>query len=284
MRAHPPCIPCFVDLALETARKLDLEDGATRALLDRTLDILRELDWSQPPPLTGRALHRLLAEFAGTADPFLDAKIADTEAALAMLPRIEARVAAAASPFTEAVRFSLAGNIIDAGVGPGWDPDEAGGFEDRLPELPDLGPVREFEGRIAEAGTVLFLGDNAGEIVFDRPLLDRIGPDRLTVAVRGGPILNDATLDDATRSGLVDRYRVVTNGSDVPGTWLDECSPDFVARFEDADLVVAKGQGNFETLHEVERPMTFLFLVKCRVLSQVLGLPIGTPVVRSSQG
>jgi damage-control phosphatase, subfamily I len=284
MRAHPPCIPCFVDLTLETARNLGLDEGTTRSLLNRTLDILRALDWSQPPPLTGRAVHRVLAEFAGTADPFLDAKIADTEAALAMLPGVEARVAAAAHPFTEALRFSLAGNIIDAGVGPGWDPDEAGGFEDRLPELPDPGPVRELERRIAEAGTVLFLADNAGEIVLDRPLLDLIGPDRLTVAVRGGPILNDATLDDALRSGLVERYRVVTNGSDVPGTWLEECSPEFVARFEDADLVVAKGQGNFETLHEVDRPMTFLFLVKCSALSRVLGLPLGTPVVRSNRG
>ncbi len=280
MRAHPHCIPCFVNLTLESALDLGLDEDSTRALLDETLDILRALDWSQPPPLTGRAIHRALAEALGTADPYLDGKIADTDAALAMLPGIQARVTAATRPFTEAVRFSLAGNIIDAGVGPGWDPGDADGFQDMLPELTDPGAVDDLERRVADAGSVLFLADNTGEIVFDRPLLDLIGSDRLTVAVRGGPVLNDATLDDARRSGLVDRYHVVSNGSDVPGTWLADCSPEFVARFEAADLVLAKGQGNFETLHEVARPVSFLFLVKCPVLSQVLGVPIGTPMVR----
>ena len=280
MRAHPDCIPCFVNMALDTSRELGLDEDATRALLTRILGLLRDLDWSQPPPLTGRRAHLAVAEAAGTDDPWLPRKIADTEAALALLPRVEARVAAAERPFVEAVRFALAGNIIDAGVGPGWDPTGPGGFEDLLPDLPDLAAVDDLERRIAAASSVLFLADNTGEIVFDRPLLDLVGPDRLTVAVRGGPVLNDATVDDARRSGLVERYRVVSNGAAVPGTWLADCSPDFVRRFEAADLVIAKGQGNFETLHHLDRRVTFLFLVKCPVLSQMLGLPIGTPVVR----
>lgn len=280
MRAHPDCIPCFVNLALGSARDLGLGEESTRELLVRTLDILRELDWSRPPPLTGRAVHRAVAEVSGTDDPYLEAKIADTDAALAMLPAVEARVAAASHPFAEAVRFSLAGNIIDAGVGPGWDPDDAGAFENQLPELPGGSVVEDLERRIGGADTVLFLADNAGEIVLDRPLLELIGRDRVTVAVRGEPVLNDVTLDDARRSGLTERFRVISNGAGVPGTWLDLCSPDFVSSFEAADLVIAKGQGNFETLHQVERPVTFLFLVKCGALSQMLGVPVGTPVVR----
>ncbi len=280
MRFHPECVPCFVNLALDSSRELGLDEAAQEELLTRLLGILREVDWSRPPPLTGRAAHRAVAEVTGVADPWRDAKAADTEAALAMLPAVEARVAGADDPFAEAVRFSLAGNIIDAGVGPGWDP---AAFEQQLPELPDPDAVRDLELRIAGAGSILFLADNCGEIVLDRPLLDLIGRERVTVAVRGGPILNDATLDDARRSGLVDRYPVISNGAAVPGTWLEDCSEDFVARFEAADLVIAKGQGNFETLHHLDRAIAFLFLVKCPVLSKVLGLPVGTPVVRGNR-
>ena len=280
MKAHPDCIPCFVNLALDSSRELGLDEDATRDLLTRILGLLKDLDWSQPPPLTGRRAHRAVAAVSGLEDPWLDAKIADTEAALAMLPGIEARVAAADHPFAEAVRFSLAGNIIDAGVGPGWDPDDTDAFANQLPSLPGGGAVEDLERRIAAAGSVLFLADNAGELVLDRPLLEIIGRDRLTVAVRGEPVLNDVTLDDAERSGLMDRYRVISNGAGVPGTWLDLCSEEFVAAFEAADLVIAKGQGNFETLHRVERPVRFLFLVKCGALSQMLGIPVGTPVMR----
>ncbi|MBN2451771.1 MAG: DUF89 family protein, partial [Lentisphaeria bacterium] len=127
-----------------------------------------------------------------------------------------------------------------------------------------------------------YLADNAGEIVLDRLLVDELPAGRVTVAVRGGPILNDATLDDARQAGLCDRVEVIDNGSDAPGTILADCSPKFRRRFAAADLILAKGQGNFETLSEVAAPLCFLLKVKCPVIAGHTGLPLGTQVLTTA--
>lgn len=283
MKTHLDCIPCFLRQTLEAGRRLDLDEDQLATLLQRILGTLQAVDWSLPPPVIGRDIHRAIRELTGDADPYLQMKIADTEAALALLPVLEARVAASRHPFGAAVELALAGNIIDAGAGPGWDRNAGDGPLGVLSSAVDEADVEALERAVANAGTILFLADNAGEIVFDRPLLDRLGPARLTVAVRGAPTLNDATLDDARRSGLTERYRVVSNGADTPGTWLDDCSPEFVQCFEQADLVIAKGQGNYETLSDVDRPIVFLFVVKCALLTDQLHVPVATPVVRLHQ-
>ena len=126
------------------------------------------------------------------------------------------------------------------------------------------------------------LADNAGEIVFDRLLIEQLPIDRVTVAVRGYPVINDATLDDAETAGLTDIVDVISNGSDAPGTLLDDCSEAFRSRFEEADLIIAKGQGNYETLAQSPRPIFFLLRVKCPVVARDLDYPVGSMVVHPS--
>jgi len=228
MKIHLECLPCMFQQALGAVRTLALDEELARALLLRTAEAVHRLDWSQPAPLMGRTIHRAIREVTGLDDPYRERKIADTAAALALLPSIQEAVDSAPDPFLAAVRFALAGNIIDFARGdePELDVAETVG---RAGELAvDVSAVRALEQAIDGADDVLFLADNAGEIVLDRPLLERIGADRLTVAVRGGPVINDATLEDARRSGITDRFQVITTGSDVPGIWLSECDPDFV--------------------------------------------------------
>lgn len=280
MKIHFECVPCLFQQALGAAQTLSLDDSLTRALLRRTAEAVRDLDWSEPAPLMGREIHRAIREVTGLADPYHEQKVRDTDAVLALLPAVQEAVDNAPDPFLAAVRFALAGNIIDFARGDAAEIDVASTVR-QAAQLPvDEAAVQELEGALADAADVLFLADNAGEIVLDRPLLERIGPDRLTVVVRGGPVINDATLEDARRSGLTDRFTVITTGSDVPGIWLPDCDPDFVARFERASLVIAKGQGNYETLSELDRKVHLLFLVKCVSVSAELGLPEGTAVVR----
>jgi hypothetical protein len=106
--------------------------------------------------------------------------------------------------------------------------------------------------------------------------VERLPAGRVTVAVRGAPVLNDATRADAEAAGLPDIVEVVDNGSDAPGTLLDDCSADFQRRFREADLIIAKGQGNFETLSETDAHIYFLFKAKCPVIAAHAGLPVGT--------
>jgi hypothetical protein len=128
----------------------------------------------------------------------------------------------------------------------------------------------------------LYLADNAGEIVFDGLLIAQLPRDRVTLAVRGAPILNDATLEDARAAGLGEMALLVDNGSDAPGTLLDECGPVFREAYRQADLVIAKGQGNFESLSGEGGTIFFLFSVKCPVIADHSGHPQGTQVLLRS--
>ncbi len=280
MRTHLDCVPCFVRQTLSAARALGLGEQDAAALLRDALELLVARDWTLPPPVIGRDLHRLIRQRLGDPDPFLPRKREHTAWALALLPELERQVAASPWPFRAAVRLAIAGNVIDLGAGTGWTEETAAWFREDDGESVDGAAVERLEREVAAAGEILFLADNAGEIVLDRPLLERLGPERVTVAVRGGPTINDATRDDAVRSGLTERFTVIDNGSDAPGTHLPDCSPAFVERFAAADLVIAKGQGNFETLDDAGRAVWFLFLVKCPLPAEQLAVPLGTHVVR----
>lgn len=280
MKIHLRCVPCFFEQALSAARTLGLPAPDARRLVRRVNAAVDRMDWEQPAPLMGRAIHHAISAITGEDDPYAELKRAHTEAALGLLPAAQDVVARAPDPFEAAVQLSIGGNLIDLASAPGRVVDVQDCFRQALARPVDQGGVRELERRVARARDVLFLADNAGEVVFDRPLLRLIGPDRVTVAVRGGPVINDATADDAAQAGLTERYRVITTGSDVPGIWLPECDPAFRAQFAAADLVIAKGQGNFETLSEQDREVYFLFLVKCPAVVDELDAPLGTAVTR----
>ena len=127
---------------------------------------------------------------------------------------------------------------------------------------------------------ILLVWDLAqGEIVFDQLLLEQMPRDNVVFSVRGMPILNDATMEDAEQTGLTEIVRVIHNGSDAPGIVLTECAPEFQKEFEQADLVIAKGQGNFETLSDVDKNIVFLLKAKCPVIADHIGCTIGDSIV-----
>ena len=129
---------------------------------------------------------------------------------------------------------------------------------------------------------ILYLGDNTGEIMCDKILIEelvRCGK-KVTFVTRGEPTINDATLADARYVGLDKVATVITNGSDAPGTRLEDCSPKFVAAFQSAELIISKGQGNFEGLSDVPGPIFFLFKVKCPVIALEVDAKIGTVALR----
>ena len=135
---------------------------------------------------------------------------------------------------------------------------------------------------VGEARSILYLADNAGEIAFDRLLIEQLTPKRITLAVRGAAVINDATLADAHAVGVDEVVEVIDNGSDAPGTILDDCSPDFRRRFADADVIIAKGQANYETKSEAGPRVFCLLQIKCLVIARDLGAPVGGVVVRQS--
>jgi uncharacterized protein with ATP-grasp and redox domains len=289
MRTTLDCVPCFARQALEAARSASADEATRRRIVRAALAMLAaETDLDQSPPQIGQHIHRLVRELAGNDDPYGALKDRSNAAALAALPRLRALVQAAGDPLETAVRLAIAANVLDAGMNAaamegglhgGAAGDEPGDAVVRALELglhePLRGSLSALREAVAGAGRILFLTDNCGEVVVDRLLVEQLPVDRLTIAVRGAPVLNDATISDARFAGLDLLVPVIDNGSDAPGTLLGDCSPRFRRVFAEADLVIAKGQGNYETLSGADADVFFLFKVKCPLIADHAGFPAG---------
>ncbi len=248
-------------------------------LMRDVLHLAGEMDLSQSPPLMAQHIHRRLRQLVGVDDPYRQAKERLNRIALELLPDLRAEVAAAEDPLSMATRLAIAGNVIDMGInGNLSESDVRQAIQHALAE-PFLGEKDRFRQAVTEAQSILYLADNAGEIAFDRLLIEQLGPERVTLVVRGAPVINDATLADAQAVGLDEIVTIIDNGSDAPGTLLEDCGPDFRRSFAEADLILAKGQGNFESLSNNPTAIFFLFKVKCAVIAAHVGQPLGTQVL-----
>ena len=265
--------------ALDAARMISEDPAVHREILSAVLRWASKADLNQPPPLMGQRIHRRLREITGEKDPYWHVKERQNRMALSLLPELRERVTEASDPLAVAVRLVIAGNVIDMGVyGHVAVSDVRRAVAAGL-TVAFSGQQEVFHRFSARAGNILYLADNAGEIVFDRLLIEQLGPARVTLAVRGAPVINDATLTDARAAGLCDMVTVIDNGSDAPGTMLADCSRDFRKCFATADMIIAKGQGNFETLSGTQSNIFFLLQAKCSVIADKIGLPVGTHVL-----
>jgi len=279
MRTSLDCLSCFIRQALDAARMVSTDPAVHERIVREVLRWASEMDLDQPPAVVGQRVHRRLREITGVEDPYRAAKDHLNRMALSLLPELKAEIEAAPDRLVMAVRLAIAGNVIDMGVyGNVTETDVRRSVRQALAE-PFTGEQNGFRQSVAEARSILYLADNAGEIVFDRLLIEQLSPARVTLAVRGAPVINDATMTDARAVGLHEIVEVIDNGSDAPGTIVEDCNQDFNRRFTEADLILAKGQGNFETLSDEPRNIYFLFKAKCPVIARHVGVPVGTHVL-----
>ena len=279
MQTYHECIPCFLKQALNAARLATSDTAIHEQVLRRVLKETAEMPLNQPPPMMGQRIHRIIREAAGSADPYLEVKNHYNTFALSLYPRLRETVAQSAHPLETAIRLSIAGNIIDFGLARSIDQQEVSAVLEQSLTQELAGDAGAFQAALADARDILFLGDNAGEIVFDRLLIENLPGNNITYVVRGKPVINDATRADAEATGISGLVEVMDNGSDAPGTLLDQCSGDFRRAFDDADLVVAKGQGNFESLSDIKKHIFFIFKVKCPVVAAHTGAPEGSMMI-----
>ena len=230
--------------------------------------------FDDPPPLMARKINCIMRELSGVRDPYLDAKDKSAEVAKELLAwAVDSQDFKSCDPFEAAVRLSIAGNIIDYGVDFNFKIEDAhskisGAFREPI----DLAALDRLRKAISAASEILFISDNCGEAVFDRLLIE-LFKDKAILAVRGEPILNDLTRREIEASALtgLPGKGLVDTGDCTPGISLRHSSQEFIAAFNRAPLIIAKGQGNFETLSDTRRPIAFLFRAKCDVVCKFLG-------------
>lgn len=279
MKTYLECLPCFVRQALEVVR-ITTEDQDERFRLMRLMleQASRYPEDASPPEVSAR-MYRMIRDETETDDPYLEIKRRSNEFALGLLQKLEKLVEDSDDRFESALRLAIAGNVMDWGAKTHTDVSEEG-VEKTLHEAlesPIVGErSEELKKAVKDADRILYLADNAGEIVFDRLFVTHMPDSNLTVAVKGGPAINDATMADAEQVGLTDITEVVDTGSDAAGTALDDCSEEFRRMFDSADLIIAKGQANYETLSELPQNIFYLLKVKCPVVARDTGHPPGS--------
>jgi len=282
MKTSLDCVPCLIRQALHSVRSTTDDGCIHEAIVRTTLETVAAMDFAQPPVAMAQRIHRRIREATGNADPYAEDKRRLNDMALGLYRTFSRRIQEATDPLELAVRLAIAGNIMDLAVKSQLAEHELqASIDDALQSSFDC-PVTELSHAVDHAQDILYLADNAGEIVFDRLLLEQLPREKLTVAVRGQPVINDATREDADYVGLSAVATVIDNGSDAPGTIVSDCSADFRRRFAQADLVISKGQGNYETLAACGRPVWFLLRVKCPIIAHDLESPVGTAVLRHS--
>lgn len=242
-----------------------------------------DLDPDASPVVMGQYIHRRIRELTGENDPYHAIKTRFNRLALELLPVLEKRVMESPHPLETAVRLAIAGNIIDFGVTADIDDVHVHQSIGHALKAPLNGDIERFAEAVRQAKDILYLADNAGEIVFDRLLIEQLPKEKITVAVRGSPVINDATIDDAEITGLTQLVPVIDNGDDAPGTILESCSRSFRQRFGKADMVLAKGQGNYESLSDVSKNMFFILKAKCPVIADDIGFEVGSLILRDQR-
>jgi len=232
MRTYFDCIPCFVRQALDSARLITDDEQIHEQVLRGVLRLASKMDLRQSPPAMAQKIHRMIRKLTGVEDPYLQTKDRFNQLALKMYPELREQVRASTDPLETAVRLAIAGNIIDLGVKTSIkEPDIEEIINNSLTADFDDKALEDFRNATKQAEKILYLADNAGELVFDRLLIEQLPCEKVTVVVKGRPVINDATMEDAELAGLTDIVTVIDNGSDAPGTILESCSEAFRRRF-----------------------------------------------------
>jgi uncharacterized protein with ATP-grasp and redox domains len=277
MRTYLDCYPCFLRQTLEAARMAGADEDRQYRVLQEVLNELGRFKLTSTPPEMAYRIHQIVRQEMGGRDPYRQAKENSTRQALGLYPQLKALVAEADDPLKTAIRLSIAGNIIDLSLGQEYDLEKT--IERVLIQPFAIDAYPAFQDGLTRADWVLYLADNAGETVFDRVLIETL--DRpVTYAVKGGPILNDATRHDALAAGLGPATTIVDNGSNAPGTIIGLCSQEFRQLLDQAELIIAKGQANYESLSGTTTPIFFLLQAKCPVIAQNLAVPVKSIVLK----
>jgi damage-control phosphatase, subfamily I len=263
------CIPCFMNQALRAGRIATDDESVHKEILNRVGSGIRDLDMALTPPEIALTVYREIREVTGVEDPFRDVKREHIREANRLYPKLERMVAESSDPLLTAVRIAIAGNVIDLGTGRDFHIERDIG--ETLKQEFAICHMEDFRSRLRSSESILYLGDNAGESVFDRLLL-KVMEKPAVYAVRDRAVINDVTMEDALISGLSDVATVISSGSPAPATILDLCNEEFLRIFSNADMIISKGQGNYEGLSDERGPIFFMLKAKCPVIARDLAV------------
>lgn len=279
MKTYLECIPCFFKQALIASQIAGADEVTQKKVLDKLSQMIPNFSLEQKPPEMGKDVYALVKEMTGNPDPFKEIKHRFNKIALKLYPNLKKKVKESKDPLLTAIRLSIAGNVIDYGTPNSFNIDDE--IEDILKKDFAIFDYEKLKNALENTSQILYLADNAGEVVFDKILIEELNKEIIYV-VRDKPIINDALIEDAVFCGIDKIAKVISSGSDAPGTILEYCSKDFLDIYKNSKLVISKGQGNFEALSEEAKPIFFLFKAKCYCSAKDVGCNINDIILKSA--
>jgi hypothetical protein len=241
---------------------------------------LPRISFRATPPEIGREVYKIISEITGVSDPYGEIKERCTRQALALYPEMKRLLDSSSQRLMTALRIAIAGNVIDFGAQAAFDLKED--IKKILSQDFAIDHFQQFRRALRNSSRVLYVADNAGETVFDRILIEELEKP-VTYVVREKPVINDAVKKDALDARIDQVAGIVSSGTDAPGTILPLCSEKFLEILGSADLIISKGQGNYEGLSEENLPIFFLLKAKCRVIAKDIGVEEGDIILMKAK-
>ncbi|MFO7974478.1 MAG: ARMT1-like domain-containing protein [Candidatus Hydrogenedentota bacterium] len=276
MKATLDCLECIAAQALRAARVATDDPDKQRRILNEVVVRIPEMDMNKSPAALSKVAYDLVQEISGQDDPYAALKRTQNEQALALEPELRAYLDKASDRLETALHLSAAGNVIDLGVQQAGDIDIHTAIEDALRQRFAVDHTPHFRDSLAKCSDLLFLLDNAGEIVFDKLLIEQLcNVTQVTAVVKKAPIINDVTMEDAVQVGLTNVCPVIDNGGPFIGAPLSQIPASFRERMEAADVIVGKGQGNYETIDDFPGNVFLILKAKCEIIAEHMGVKKG---------
>ncbi len=281
MEVFLDCLPCILRQVVEASRMATDNPGVQKKIMDEALEVLCTYSVYESSPAIVRDVHKIVKAATGNADPYSGVKQSDLQTALCVMPDLKKRLQSKENRLYWALKAAATGNVLDSAIDAQYDASRIHAEFEKPFAVCDEAVMR---ARLQDAKSLLVIGDNTGETVFDCLLLEQFPNVTIHYAVRNEPVINDTTAKEALASGIGQYAEIVSTGCNAPGVILSECSQTFLDIFNAADIVISKGQGNYETLSDCGRDIFFLLKAKCPVIARVLAVKQNDYIFRYSKG
>ncbi len=278
MFIEPECLVCIYNQALKTSKLIGCDKENIKEILNDTNNIFTKYDFNVTPPFVVKDVYHNISKKTDTKDPLESIKEKSTKEALKYVDFIWNKIKNSDDELLSAIRASIAGNVIDFGAKVQFDLKET--IEEIFEKKFGVFDYEELKKDLNSARNIMLVGDNAGEHVFDKILLqvlkNKYPNKEFVYVVRGKPVINDVTLKEAKEIGINEICEIVDSGVDTPGLDIKRANESFLKRFYETDLILAKGMGNYETLYGNNLQNSyFLFKIKCDVIAKSLEKEVG---------
>ncbi len=278
MKTYYECIPCLLQSIIRLFKNGLIKEDKHEIIIKKIFEYLLKESFDYSPPKIAQEMYKIVKNETGNKDPYKEIKYKYNKLCMDIYEKLKNKIINNKKPIYETLKLSIIGNIID------FAPNHSFNLIETISKLESIefaiNDSKNLFNDIKNANSILFLGDNSGEIVFDKLFLETINHPNVIYAVRGKPILNDSTIEDADFVGITKLAKIIDTGIDFPGIDFEQSSSEFKKIYKDTDFIISKGQGNYESLNEIKnKKIYFLLMAKCDPVAHQLGVKKGDIVV-----